>query len=241
LQPRSLRRAGDTNRRRGDAVSAAVTRRWRQLVADGLGPSSFIRQVGETYATQVFVVALGFVNSVLVTRLLGPEGRGMFAAANTFSAVGVQLGNLGLHSWNTYHVSREPRSLPVLLGNSLAVCAGCGLGALVALGLFHARPAIAPVGGILLLLALVGIPLGLANLLLQNLLIGTQRIHAYNMIDLATRVLAVVLVAATAPLGLVSPEMVFGLVLASVVLSAVRCFAKLRVGLPGPSPGPPRA
>ena len=140
---------------------------------------------------------------MLVTRLLGPEGRGLFAAANTFSAVGVQLGNLGLHSWNTYHVSREPRSLPVLLGQQPRGVRGLRpRRAAAPWALFHARPALAPVGGPLLAAARSrGIPLGLANLLFQNLLIGTQRIHAYNMIDLATRVLAVVLVAATAPLG----------------------------------------
>jgi O-antigen/teichoic acid export membrane protein len=208
--------------------------RLRTCRLDSLLASGFIRQVGETYATQVFVVALGFVNSILVTRLLGPEGRGLFAAAYAFSAVGVQLGNLGLHSWNTYHVAREPRSLPVLIGNSLAVCAACGLAALFVLALFQAQPSMAPVSGVLLVLALVGVPFTLANLLFQNLLIGTQRIHAYNVIDLATRVLAVVLVASTAPLGLVSPEMVFGLVLASVGLSAGWCFADLRVGLSGP-------
>lgn len=199
-----------------------------------LPASGFVRQVGETYATQVFVVALGFVNSILVTRLLGPEGRGLFAAAYTFSAVGIQLGNLGLHSWNTYQVSREPRSLPVLIGNSLAVCAACGLVALFALALFQAQPSLAPVGGVLLLLALAGIPLGLANLLFQNLLIGTQRIHEYNTVDLATRVLAVLLVGATAPLGLVSPELVFALVFVSVALSAAWCLAKLRRNLSGP-------
>jgi O-antigen/teichoic acid export membrane protein len=208
--------------------------RLRAGLLDRLPASGFIRQVGETYATQTFVVALGFVNSILVTRLLGPEGRGLFAAANTFSAVGVQLGNLGLHSWNTYHVSREPRSLPMLIGNSLAVCLACAIGALAAFGLFHAHPALAPVGGVLLLLALAGIPLGLANLLFQNLLIGTQRIHDYNKIDLVSRVIAVVLVATTAPLGIVSPQLVYALVLASVVLSAGWCFAKLRTGLPGP-------
>ena len=46
--------------------------------------------------------------------------------------------------------------------------------------------------------------------------------------------LAVVLVGATAPLGLVSPELVLGLVLFSVVLSAGWCFAKLRRDLPAP-------
>ncbi len=73
-----------------------------------LRPSGFIRQVLETYLTQVSIVALSFVNSILVTRLLGPEGRGELAAANTVISVGVQLGTLGLHSSNTYFVSREP-------------------------------------------------------------------------------------------------------------------------------------
>jgi hypothetical protein len=120
--------------------------------------------------------------------------------------VGVQLGTLGLHSSNTYHVSREPSTLPVLLGNSFAVTGGCGLVALVAYAVLQSHPELAPVTGPLLALAFAAIPIGLAYLLLQNLLIGTQRVRTYNVIDLTTRVLAVGLVAATAPLGIVSPE-----------------------------------
>jgi O-antigen/teichoic acid export membrane protein len=183
--------------------------------------SEFVRQVSETYFTQIFVIALSFVNSIIVTRLLGPEGRGLLAAANTFTGVGVQLTNLGLHSSNTYYVSREPRLLPVLLGNSYIVSAACGVVVLGSYFFIQANPNLAPFTGSLLALASAAIPIGLAYLFLQNLLIGTQRIHTYNVIDLATRVLAVLLVASTAPLGIVSPEAVFGLVLATVLLGLV--------------------
>jgi len=196
--------------------------------------SQFIRQVAETYFTRIFVVALGFVNSILVTRILGPEGRGMFAVANTVAAMGVQLGNLGLQSSNTYYVAREPQTLPVLLGNSLVVSAGCGVTTLAAFLLLQVRPDIAPIGGLLLALAFLAVPTGLASLLLQNLLIGTQQIHAYNVIDLTTRVLAVVLVAATLPLGVVSPEALFALVLATVVLGSIWSFVRLQPLLTGP-------
>ncbi len=199
-----------------------------------LASSEFVRQVSETYLTRLSVVALGFVNSILVTRILGPEGRGLFAVANTLSATGVQLGNLGLQSSNTYYVSRDSRALPVLLGNSLVVSSLCGAGALGAFLLLQARPGIAPIGGSLLALTFIAIPAGLASLLLQNLLIGTQQIRTYNVIDLTTRVLAVLLVAATAPLGLVSPELVFGLVLATVVLGAAWSFVRLRAQIQGP-------
>ena len=199
-----------------------------------LASSEFVRQVSETYLTRLFVVALGFVNSILVTRILGPEGRGLFAVANTLSATGVQLGNLGLQSSNTYYVSRDSRALPVLLGNSLVVSAGCGIAVLAAFFLLQVRPGIAPISGTLLALTFVAIPAGLVSLLLQNLLIGTQQIHTYNVIDLTTRVLAVLLVAATAPLGLVSPELVFALVLATVVLGAAWSFVRLKEQLQGP-------
>lgn len=190
--------------------------------------SGFVRQVGETYFTQVAVVLLGFVNSVLVTRLLGPEGRGLFAVAVTLSAVGVQLANLGLHSSNTYRVAREPTLLPVLVANSFAVCAVAGVLAGVARLAFGAWPGLAPLRDPLLSLAFAAIPLGLANLLLQNLLIGTQRIHTYNVVDLTTRVLAVLLVAATAFLDLVRPEVVFGLIQATVALSIGWSYLRLR-------------
>ncbi|MFI4941771.1 MAG: oligosaccharide flippase family protein [Burkholderiales bacterium] len=206
----------------------------RGLGVRRLVSSEFVRQVAETYLTQLSVVALGVVNSVLVTRILGPEGRGLFAVANTLSATGIQLGNLGLQSSNTYYVARDPSKLPVLLGNSLVVSAATGLVALLAFPLLWLRPEAMPIGGTLLALTLLAVPAGLASLLLQNLLIGTQQIRAYNTIDLTTRVLAVLLVAATAPLGLVSPEVVFGLVLATVVLGALWCLLRFRSQIQGP-------
>jgi O-antigen/teichoic acid export membrane protein len=192
-----------------------------------LARSEFVRQVSETYLTQLGVVALGFVNSILVTRLLGPEGRGLYAVAYTLSATGVQLGNLGLQSSNTYTVAREPAKLPVLIGNSLAVSGAAAALCVPLFVLLRLRPEWTPIGGTLLALTLLAVPLGLANLLLQNLLIGTQQIRSYNVIDLSTRVLAVLLVASTAPLGVVSPEVVFGLVTLTVALSVVWCLARL--------------
>jgi O-antigen/teichoic acid export membrane protein len=196
--------------------------------------SPFVRQIGGTYLTQISVIALSFVNSILVTRLLGPNGRGLFAVAITTAALGVQLANLGLHSSNTYNVARQPALLPTLLGNSLLVGALSGVASFVGLVLFAQHPALAPLHGWLLVLSMAAVPIGLTNLLLQNLLIGTQRIQTVNVIDLTTRVGAVFLVAATAPLGLVTPEAVFGLIQLSVLASLGWCFRSLHSALPGP-------
>jgi O-antigen/teichoic acid export membrane protein len=199
-----------------------------------IASSHFVRQVLETYLTRVLVVALGLVNSILVTRILGPEGRGLFAVATTLAAIGVQLGNLGLHSSNTYYVSRERTLLPTLLGNSLLVSSGAAGATFVAYLLLSTRPELTPLTGPLLILALVSIPVGLSSLLLQNLLIGILEIRAYNTIDLTTRVMAVLLIAATVPLGVVTPEIVFGLVLATLAIGLVWAFVRLHSHLTRP-------
>ena len=99
---------------------------------------------------------------------------------------------------------------------------------LLAFAALRRYPGLAPIDGPLLALALVAIPVGLAGLLLQNLLIGTLQVHAYNVIDFVTRILAVLLIAATVRWGAVSPEIVYALGLSATGLGAVWAFAKLR-------------
>jgi O-antigen/teichoic acid export membrane protein len=70
-------------------------------------------------------------------------------------------------------------------------------------------PQLAPVHGLLLILSLVWIPFGLAYMLLQSLLLGIQRVHAYNKIELTTKFLGVVLIGFMAFLKNVTVEEVF--------------------------------
>lgn len=58
--------------------------------------SDFVRKVAETFATGAFLRAIGLMTSVIVTRALGPEGRGLYGVAVTVGAIGVQFGNMGL-------------------------------------------------------------------------------------------------------------------------------------------------
>lgn len=153
--------------------------------------SGFVRNVAETLITRALFLAIGFVTSVLVTRALGPEGRGFYAVATTVGTVGVQFGNLGLYASNTYFVAKDRTLLSGLLANSLIASSLIGiLGGGIAWVLFNIWPAMAPLQGPLLILALTWIPLGLGYLLLQSLLLGIQEIRLYNKIDLATKTLA---------------------------------------------------
>lgn len=184
--------------------------------------SDFIRKVAETFATRVVLIGIGLITSVMVARILGPEGRGLYAVATAIGAIGVQFGNLGLHASNTYYVARDRKLLPELVSNTLLVSFGFGgLGSALAWLVFFLWPNLAPVHGLILLLSLVWIPFSLAYMLLQNLLLGIYEVKAYNKIELTTKLLGVTLIALAISVSSVTIETVFS---ASLIPLIIGCF-----------------
>jgi O-antigen/teichoic acid export membrane protein len=183
----------------GAESAAAKASAIESLPIDGYTPalsSDFVRKVTETYATRVLLIGIGLVATVIVARLLGPEGRGLYAVAAATGALGVQFGNLGLHTANVYLVARDPDTLAPLVGNSLAVSFGFGGVISLILGVVFLRfPNLISLHGAMLFLALIWIPLGLAYLLMQNLMLGVHDVRGYNLLEVASRVLPLVLIA----------------------------------------------
>jgi O-antigen/teichoic acid export membrane protein len=168
--------------------------------------SEFLRQVASTLSTRIALIALGVVSSVLVARALGPQGRGVLALAGAVTAVGVQLGNFGLHASNTWAIAKERSLLGALIANSLLLSIVIGGAEAGLVGLLSlVRPDVIPLSGPILAIALIGIPLSLGYLLLQNLLLGLQRVRDYNLVEIAARVLGIVASASIIVVGLASP------------------------------------
>ena len=153
-----------------------------------LSESGFTHKVIETYGTQILLLAVGVATTIVVTRALGPEGRGLYAVMIATGRLGSQFCNLGLHVSNTYYVAKNPRLLPSLLANALGVSVLVGgLCAAATAGVFHCAPDIAPLHGTLLTLTLLWIPFGLAYLLMQNLLLALLQVRSYNIIEIVNR------------------------------------------------------
>jgi O-antigen/teichoic acid export membrane protein len=189
----------------------------------------FIRNVAGTFTTRVLLLGIGFATSVIVARILGPEGRGAYAVAVAIGAIGVQMSNLGLHASNTYTVARKPELLSTLVINSAAVGIGLGGIAAVLMGLlFSLRPTLAPLQGPLLWLSLCWIPFGLCYLFLQNLLLGIDEVKAYNKLELASKIISVVLICSVILFGIVSAESVFVTGLLTLGCSLVWAFVTLK-------------
>lgn len=188
----------------------------------GKSSSAFWRDVSETAVARFFLLGISAVSTVLVARVLGPEGRGAYSVAVAISAIGLRFGNFGLHSSNTYFVARDRKLLPGLLGNSLVVGLFiAGAGSLGAGTVFAIVPSIAPLSGWLMVLAFAWIPIGLTYLLFQSLLLGVGEIRAFNLVEIFGRSLPLVLMAALIVVGWTTPSSF----MASALLGlAISCF-----------------
>jgi O-antigen/teichoic acid export membrane protein/2-polyprenyl-3-methyl-5-hydroxy-6-metoxy-1,4-benzoquinol methylase len=192
----ALRRNGATSASPGDDRQRfeAATGTSSESSVISTQPASFAVSVAATFATRIVLLCIALAVTVIVSRILGPQGRGLYAVAVAVGAVGVQIGNLGIHASNTYFVARDRSLLPLLIGNALTIgFLFGGLGAALGWVLFVRWPSLAPVHGGLLLLALLSVPFGLAYLLLQNLLLGILEVKLYNVIELSTKFLGLAL------------------------------------------------
>lgn len=195
---------------------------------DAATRSEFRRNIFETYGARILGVAIAFATAVAVSRALGPAGRGLYAVAATIAAIGIQLGSLGLNSSNIYYVSKDRGLLPALLGNTLAAgFLACFLAAVAGLGCIF-FPQLAPVGGTLFLLALASVPIGLAYLLMQGLLLGVNEVRAYNVIECGCKLLGLLLICLFAALRWRTAELFFGVTLLAAALSFSWAFLRLR-------------
>ncbi len=191
--------------------------------------SDFVRKIVETYATRVLLIALGLVTTVIVTRLLGPAGRGLYAVATATGALGVQFGNMGMHTANVYFAARDPESLAPLVGNSLAMSFGFGgaVSALLAM-VFLFFPNLISLRGIVLLLVMIWVPLGLAYLLMQNLMLGVHDVRGYNLLEGANRVLPLIFILGLVLLRSVSVASCFGAGVAALAVVCAWTWRRLR-------------
>ena len=186
--------------------------RWSADIRELLG-SGFLQNVIGSLGSKAVLLALSVVTAVTVTRALGPDGRGLFATAVAMSAIGMQLGNLGLHASNTWAVARDRAILGALVANSLLASAIAGgiviVGILIVAAVWPGSLGLSPD---LLALALISIPIGIAFLLLQNLFLGLDRIRAYNGLEIANRAAATLVLVALAIAGIITAVNAFAVV-----------------------------
>jgi O-antigen/teichoic acid export membrane protein len=157
---------------------------------------TFASRVAGVLGTRLIQLGSTIAVSFLLARLLGPDGRGVYAVLILLPTTLFAFGQLGLTSAMTFHAGRgvrladlERHTWGLSIGVSVVVVGGAVL-ALPSLEQNVLR--VAPDD--LLRVALLALPLRLVATLGGSVLYGRQRFRAYNLILAAQSLLGVLLV-----------------------------------------------
>lgn len=188
----------------------------------------FFFKVSETFVTRILIMAIALAVSVVIARLLGPAGQGLYATALALGAVGVQFGNLGLSTTNTYLAAKNKGNVPLLLGNSIFVTIVFGFLVVGTIAVVkQLAPSYVPLNGTLLYLAMFWTFPGLLLLFSQSLLLGCQQVRTFNLVEIFQRSIHVFFLAACVTLGMVSEQLLFGFLLLALCFTALFALYKI--------------
>ena len=148
----------------------------------------FRKQVGATFFTQLIGLLFSITTAAVIARWLGPEGKGILTMALLVPGMMVIFLNSGIGVANVYFAASNRMNVPTLTNNSvifalLATTLGTGLiVVLVASGWLEVFLPGVPVWFILV--AIIGLPIGLLSGFFTTILQGLQSIMTINVINL---------------------------------------------------------
>jgi O-antigen/teichoic acid export membrane protein len=190
----------------------------------------FIRDSFLTLITQGATFALGAAASVVIARMLGPEGKGIYTLVFLLPALCISLGSLGLGAANVFMLRRPEVSraggapLGALMANSvLAALAVTAIAAAIVTAAWNwigpaALPGVTP---LLAALGLASLPLALVCDYHLSLLVGSERLVRYNGAVLASNFLTLAAPALALLVGMRVPGAAAAKVLATAAAAAL--------------------
>lgn len=185
------------------------------------------RSVSLNVAGRVTSLALGFVASILLARLLGPADRGLLGLMLSASTLALAVVGVGIPLAVTYHASRRGSSPGALLGDSLLWTALIAIVLVPAVWLFHEPVADAlgrGRGGETWALAAALVPITFLDWTAHNQLVGMLRFGRYNALVVLSKVgylLGVAFLLAVLELGVTAGLVATGIASAVMVAGSV--------------------
>jgi O-antigen/teichoic acid export membrane protein len=170
-------------------------------------------------------LAAGLIGSVITARYLEPVGRGEYFVVLTTAGLIAQLGNLGLHSGNTYFVARDRGLFSQLLANSVWI-SFLGVPAMgLLLLMVSAWSTATPAGSTSGLFAIALAPLFVFNLMGNGLFVGLNQMKTFSLMQPMSAVIVLPAILAAALLNC-GPT---GFLVANVLAWALTILVMLRL------------
>lgn len=140
-----------------------------------------------TFGSRILQLALGIGTSVIIARVLGPQGKGTYSLAILLPSLLATLGNFGIPQASVFYVGKKKYLPGVIFANNiiLSILLGiiCFLIGLMII-LFFRSSLFPGVAKVYLFLALFLVPLNFFINFVNYLLLGLQKIKEFNFVSI---------------------------------------------------------
>ncbi len=157
---------------------------------------SLVRSTSLTLATRGLLFALSLATNLILARMLGPDGRGIYAIAVLVPSIITLLASLGIGPANVYHVSRGSLEKRYLVSASLwaaLLLGGAAYGLLALVMTVKGGGSLIGIKDGFLLVSGTSIPFSLATPFMQGVLQGERRFRDFNAVLLCQYLLLTLL------------------------------------------------
>lgn len=149
-----------------------------------------------TFITKIFFLGGSFIISIILARLLGPEGKGIVTALFVIPNMLVSLADLGVRQVSAYYIGQKKYSIQEIVSSSLILWIATSLMSMVVMFVYYNLPGTPNYSWILISIAIAYIPFKILVSYFNGILQGQQKILNMNvkfMIEFVVRLLAVIL------------------------------------------------
>jgi O-antigen/teichoic acid export membrane protein len=139
--------------------------------------------------SQAVGTALGMAFGILVSRTLGPEGKGVLAVLTIGLQIASVLGNLGFYRSNMFYVGQQPALRPRIAVNAAWIAPILGIATGIGLYLLTIHTSLlGEIPPAWLAAILVGAPFFFYNVYAQGILLGMRAILPCQAVDVGQRI-----------------------------------------------------
>jgi len=148
---------------------------------------SFVKKASTVFLTRFLMFTVAMVNSVIVARTLGPEGKGLLSLSILAATVLCYSTNMGIGTGSGFFLGRKRVPLSVLAGNWLSLSLLIGLsvtGAAVLIGGWIFPKALPSVPVAYVTIAVCSVPFMITRNNLQSLFKAGDDFKSFNLTDI---------------------------------------------------------
>ena len=146
-----------------------------------------IKDSAKLYSGQLFGLVISLFTTVIVARILGPEGRGVYTWVFTIAVIGSQFATLGLDVVNRRYAAEQPEDIPAFTGNSIVAAIFTLFTVVPFLFIVSYQFDIGQNNPWALTVALCSIPFTTLALTLASILTPMGRINAASILQLSSK------------------------------------------------------